>query len=389
MRRGRGWLALHDRERARSRRKGSLFRLAGLAVIACGLSLPVTDVLAASKNRPAVAKKARYKASHPRIGASQVRAVKAGKPVRLFKAASVAAAGGVAVDEVRPHIERFRPDPAAYSPPEQVKPVTSGENGKSAAETPAVASRTVLVFDETSGKSIFSRNDEQSQPIASITKLMTAMVVLDAKLPMDERLTITSDDVDHLRGSSSRVPVGAELTREEVLRLALMSSENRAAAALSRNYPGGLRAFVRAMNAKAEALGMSQSQFEDSTGLDGGNRASAVDLVRMVQAAHEYERIREFTTTGSYVAELGHKHVEFRNTNALVRSRDWDIGLSKTGYIREAGRCLVMHARIAARPVVIVLLDGDGKYTRIGDAARIKKWLETKWRGIDLLAGNI
>jgi len=389
MRHRKGWLARRDRETVRSQRKASLLRLAGLAVIVCGLASPVTDVSAASKDKPAVAKKVRHKAGHPRASVSKVRAVKADKPARLFKAASVAAAAGVAVDEVHPHIERFRPEPAAYSPPEQVKPVASGEHGKSVAGAPAVASRTVLVFDETSGKSIFSRNDEQSQPIASITKLMTAMVVLDAKLPMDEKLTITWDDVDHLRGSSSRVPVGAELTREELLRLALMSSENRAAAALGRNYPGGVSAFVRAMNAKAAALGMSQSHFEDSTGLNGGNRASAMDLVRMVQAAHEYERIREFTTTGSHVAELGRKHVEFRNTNALVRSPDWDIGLSKTGYIREAGRCLVMHARIAARPVVIVLLDGDGKYTRIGDAGRIKKWLETKWRGGDLLASNV
>lgn len=250
---------------------------------------------------------------------------------------------------------------------------------------PAVASRTVLVFDETSGRPLYSRNDDHAQPIASITKLMTAMVVLDAHLPMDERLTITWDDVDHLRGSSSRVPVGAELSREELLRLALMSSENRAAAALGRNYPGGTAAFVRAMNAKAAALGMNQSRFEDSTGLDGGNRASAMDLVRMVQAAREYPHIREFSTTQSHQAELGRRHVEFRNTNALVRSPDWDIGVSKTGYIREAGRCLVMHARIAARPVVIVLLDGDGKYTRIGDASRIKKWLEARWRvaGLD------
>jgi len=257
----------------------------------------------------------------------------------------------------------------------------------SAAE-PGVASRTVVVFDESTERPLYVKNDDdRAQPIASITKLMTAMVVLDAHLPMDEKLTITWDDVDHLRGSSSRVPVGAELTREELLRLALMSSENRAAAALGRNYPGGVSAFVRAMNAKAAAIGMNQAHFEDSSGLNGNNRASAMDLVRMVQAAHQYPAIREFSTTGAHTAELNRRTVEFRNTNALVRSPDWDIGLSKTGYIREAGRCLVMHARIAARPVVIVLLDSDGKQTRIGDAARIKKWLETRWRNNLLASG--
>ncbi|NBS92930.1 MAG: D-alanyl-D-alanine endopeptidase [Betaproteobacteria bacterium] len=253
----------------------------------------------------------------------------------------------------------------------------------SAAE-PGVASRTVVVFDESTERPLYVKNDDdRAQPIASITKLMTAMVVLDAHLPMDEKLTITWDDVDHLRGSSSRV----ELTREELLRLALMSSENRAAAALGRNYPGGVSAFVRAMNAKAAAIGMNQAHFEDSSGLNGNNRASAMDLVRMVQAAHQYPAIREFSTTGAHTAELNRRTVEFRNTNALVRSPDWDIGLSKTGYIREAGRCLVMHARIAARPVVIVLLDSDGKQTRIGDAARIKKWLETRWRNNLLASG--
>jgi D-alanyl-D-alanine endopeptidase (penicillin-binding protein 7) len=372
MRHRMSWLALRDRKTGLAPRKSTLLRLAGLAFIACSLAAPVPDAMAAREDKPAATKKTRTKASAQRKQVVKVRN-KAGKNAAgAMKVAKVQRPG--AQDNVAP-FDRFPADPQGTA------------SGKAVAGSPAVASRTVVVFDETSGRPLYSRNDDHSQPIASITKLMTAMVVLDARLPMDERLTITWDDVDHLRGSSSRVPVGAELTREELLRLALMSSENRAAAALGRNYPGGTSAFIRAMNAKAATLGMSQSRFEDSTGLHGGNRASAMDLVRMVQAAHEYGPIREFSTTGSHSADLGRKHVEFRNTNALVRSPDWDIGLSKTGYIREAGRCLVMHARIAARPVVIVLLDGDGKYTRIGDAARIKKWLEARSRS-DLLASN-
>ncbi|NBU60095.1 MAG: D-alanyl-D-alanine endopeptidase [Betaproteobacteria bacterium] len=364
------WLALRDRGTGPARRRSPLLRLAGLAFIALSLAAPAPEASAARKDKPAVTKKTRAKAASQRKQAVKVRShakKDSGRPLKVARVDRSAAASAIA-NPIEP-------------------PRAEARDAEAAKGAPAVSSRTVLVYDETSGQPLFSRNDDHSQPIASITKLMTAMVVLDAKLPMDEKLSITWDDVDHLRGSSSRVPVGAELTREELLRLALMSSENRAAAALGRNYPGGMTAFVRAMNVKAAALGMRQSRFEDSTGLHGGNRASAMDLVRMVQAAHEYAPIREFSTTGSHSADLGRKHVEFRNTNALVRSPDWDIGISKTGYIREAGRCLVMHARIAARPVVIVLLDGDGKYTRIGDASRIKKWLEARWRG-DLLASN-
>jgi D-alanyl-D-alanine endopeptidase (penicillin-binding protein 7) len=371
MRHRMSWLALRDRAIGLAKRRPPLMRLAGSAVIALSLSVPAQTASAAREDKPAVAKKARAKAAPQNKNSTKVRSQNKKDNSHLLKAARV---------------DRPADVPRSAAPHAQPGHAEGGD-AEPAKAAPSVASRTVLVYDETSGQPIFSRNDDHSQPIASITKLMTAMVVLDARLPMDEKLTITWDDVDHLRGSSSRVPVGAELTREELLRLALMSSENRAAAALGRNYPGGTSAFVRAMNAKAAALGMRQSRFEDSTGLHGGNRASPMDLVRMVQAAHEYAPIREFSTTGSHSAELGRKHIEFRNTNALVRSPDWDIGLSKTGYIREAGRCLVMHARIAARPVVIVLLDGDGKYTRLGDAARIKKWLEARWRG-DVLASN-
>lgn len=256
------------------------------------------------------------------------------------------------------------------------------------AVSPGVMSRTAVVFDEETGQALYTKNDDRLQPIASITKLMTAMVVLDAKLPLDETLTVTWDDVDHLRGSSSRIPVGAEVSRRELMRLALMSSDNRAASALGRNYPGGLSAFVRAMNAKAHSIGMQNAQFADPSGLDGNNRASAMDLVHMVRAAHSYQDIRELSTTGSYTADLGRRMVEFRNTNPLTRNPDWEIGLSKTGYIREAGKCLVMQARIAGRSTILVLLDSSGSQTRVGDAGRVRRWLEARSRQGIVVASN-
>ena len=241
-----------------------------------------------------------------------------------------------------------------------------------------VSSSAALVFDEQDEKLLFAKNSTVTSPIASITKLMTAMVVLDAQLPMEENIVIDDSDVDTLRNSSSRLAVGTELSRGELLRLALMSSENRAAAALARTYPGSTPAFVAAMNAKAAALGMKQSRFVDSTGLHSENVSTAEDLVKMVKAGTGYDRIREFTTTASHDVDIpGRRHsVEFRNTNVLVRNKEWDIGLSKTGFINEAGRCLVMQVQIASRSVIIVLLDSFGKYTRIGDATRIKKWVE-------------
>jgi len=239
-------------------------------------------------------------------------------------------------------------------------------------------SSSALVFDEQDGKLIYSKNSDVTSSIASITKLMTAMVVLDAQLPMDEQITIVDQDVDTLRNSGSRLAVGTTLPRQDMLRLALMSSENRAAAALARTYPGGTSAFVANMNNKAATLGMARSHFVDSTGLHSENVSTAEDLVKMVQAGIGYDQIREFTTTASHdFAMPGRRHsVEFHNTNALVRAKQWDIGLSKTGFINEAGRCLVMQAKIASRSVIIVLLDSWGKYTRIGDANRIKKWVE-------------
>lgn len=241
-----------------------------------------------------------------------------------------------------------------------------------------LASSVAMIVDQSSGATIFSRNASNQAPIASITKLMTAMVVLDGGLSMNEPITVTEDDVDWLRGSGSRLRVGTTLTRQEMMQLALMSSENRAAAALARTFPGGTAKFVAAMNHKAAELGMSHTRFVDSTGLHGENVSTAEDLVKMVKAGYHYEQIREMTTTEALdvVNENGHR-TPYKNTNALVKSPAWEIGLSKTGFIQEAGRCLVMQAKIASRPVIIVLLDSSGKYTRIADANRIKKWLES------------
>jgi D-alanyl-D-alanine endopeptidase (penicillin-binding protein 7) len=252
---------------------------------------------------------------------------------------------------------------------------------------PRLQSSSVIVVDQEQGEAVYGKNVGAVQPIASITKLMTAMVVLDAKLPLDEVLEIAYEDLDFVKGTRSRLQVGTQLTRGELLKLALMASENRAAAALGRNYPGGIGAFVEAMNRKAAELGMNDTRFVDSTGLHPQNVSTAQDLVKMVEAGYNYEVIRDFTTSESHIIEVEgrsrNRLVSFSNSNRLVRSSSWDIGLSKTGYISEAGRCLVMQAKIAARPVIIVLLDSWGKLSRIGDANRIKQWVEAELKRSD------
>ena len=255
----------------------------------------------------------------------------------------------------------------------------AAQAGLTAAGLPSLKSSIALVVDLVDGHAIFGKNVEHVSPIASITKLMTAMVALDADLSLEETIVIDHTDVDQLKHTGSRLNVGTGLSRADMLRLALMSSENRAAASLSRAYPGGREAFIAAMNRKAIELGMYNSRFVDSTGLSSENVSTAQDLAKMVKTAYEYPLIREFTTTSSHeVSTTRGRSLQFRNSNGLVKSPDWDIGLSKTGYISEAGRCLVMQAKIAARPVVIVLLDSLGKNTRMGDANRIKKWLESR-----------
>ncbi len=242
-----------------------------------------------------------------------------------------------------------------------------------------VKSANAVIIDVTDGHQVYGKAANEVTSIASLTKLMTAMVVLDAGLPLDEALSVDMDDFDFLKGTRSRLRMGATLSRDEMLRLALMSSENRAASALARHYPGGAAAFMSAMNAKAVTLGMTRTRFEDPTGLSPQNVSTAVDLARMVQAAAAYPLIREYSTTPAhYVAvQPSGETLGFNNSNALVKSEAWDIKLQKTGYIREAGRCVVMLATIASRPMVIVLLDSIGKYTRLGDAERVRYWIET------------
>ena len=233
-------------------------------------------------------------------------------------------------------------------------------------------------MDPATGQVLYAKNADEVTPIASITKVMTAMVVLDAKLALDEPLQITNEDIDLLKNTKSRLPIGSHFRRDDLMRLALMASDNRAASALGRNYPGGLPAFVDAMNAKARELGLTHTRFVDSSGLAPGNVSSAGDLGRMVMAASNYALIREYSTTEAVNVTLPNskRPLSFVNTNRLVRGSDWQIGLSKTGYISESGLCLVMQAIIANQPVVIVLLDSWGKLTRVADAQRIKKWLE-------------
>lgn len=235
-----------------------------------------------------------------------------------------------------------------------------------------------VVFDARTGQVLYAKNAERRAPIASITKLMTAMVVLDARLPMDEMLTISRDDIDHLKGTYSRLQIGTRQSRAEMLRLALMSSENRAASALGRHYPGGRSAFVAQMNRKAQALRMQHTRFADTTGLSSQNISSAGDLLKMTQAASQYALIREYTTTAERTVRFPQPRysLDFVNTNRLVRAGSWEIELSKTGFTNEAGRCLVMKARIENRPLVMILLDAQGKLTPVGDATRIRQWLE-------------
>jgi len=236
-------------------------------------------------------------------------------------------------------------------------------------------SSVALVMDQDTNEVLLAKNTQAVLPIASITKLMTALLVVEGGQSLDEKLTITDEDKDTEKGTGSRLAIGTTLTRGELLHLALMSSENRAASALGRNYPGGLNAFVTAMNQKALSLGMTDTHYVEPTGLSSRNQSSAKDLAALVKVAHEVPLLREFSTSKQAQVALGHRQVMFRSTNGLVSSPSWDIGLQKTGFINEAGRCMVMQAQMAGRKLIMVLLDSTGKYSRIGDAERIRKWM--------------
>ena len=330
-----------------------LFSLQGLVAAAFALVLsvgPVTDSAAAA--------------------ASKVDGTKTGKPPRLAKAAK---SGKAAKSAKATKPSTRAPRKVVFVPAQPSFGQVAGLHAMG--DELALKSSVALVIDQDTNEVLFSKNPGAVLPIASITKLMTALVVTEASLPLDEMLVVSKDDVDATSGSRSRLAMGTQLTRGEMLHLALMASENRAAHVLGRNYPGGLDKFVSAMNGKARDLGMQATHYVEPTGLSSNNQSSAQDLTRLVRAAFEHPIIRNLSTSMEAVVPVGHKSVQFRNTNGLVRNPDWEIGLQKTGYISAAGRCLVMQTQLAGRKLIMVLLDSAGKYSRIGDAERIRKWM--------------
>ncbi len=242
----------------------------------------------------------------------------------------------------------------------------------------SLKSSVALVIDQDTREVLLSKNEHAVLPIASLTKLMTGVIISSAALPMHEMITITQDDVDTEKGSSSRLRVGTELSRGELLHLALMSSENRAAHALGRTYPGGMAAFVDLMNAKAKALGMRDTRYVEPTGLSSRNQSSAQDLAVLVTAAHADPVLRELSTSTGHQVAVGRQTLQYNNTNRLIKNPAWDIGLQKTGYISEAGQCLVMQAKVAGRKLIFVFLDSAGKLSRIADAERVRHWVESR-----------
>jgi len=315
--------------------------------------------------------------------AKPARVAKAGKGVRTAKAAAADD------DEDAPNASRkrrvnYRMDPharraAVHSVAYQPRATSVGQ-AFGLHDTPdslALRSSVAYVVDQDTSETLFDKNSRAVVPIASITKLMTAMVALDSHMPLTEEMTVTDEDRDYEKYTGSRLAVGSVLNREDMLHIALMASENRAAAALSRYYPGGRPAFIAAMNAKAKALGMTDTHFENSTGLTSQNVSSARDLVKMVNAAYQYPLIRKFSTDRSYEVFTGKRTLAYNSTNALVRNASWDIGLQKTGFINEAGECLVMQATVHGRQVIMVLLDSYGKYSRFADAGRLRSYLDT------------
>ncbi len=329
----------------------------GVALVLLGSAAAVQQAAAATPSKPG--KSAKVSAAK----ATPAKAVRNAKPAARSTRKSVvlaasAGAAGAAVVAAKPTFGQL------YGLHEEKDPLD-------------LKSSVALVVDQDTNEVLFAKNPQAVLPIASITKLMTALVVVEANQSLDEKLTITEEDIDSEKGTRSRLTVGTTLTRGEMLHLALMSSENRAANALGRHYPGGLEAFVPAMNRKAQALGMHDTHYVEPTGLSSRNQSSAKDLAALVKVAHGFPLLRELSTSREYQVALGRRQVAFHSTNGLLSSPSWDIGLQKTGFINEAGRCLVMQARLAGRKLIMVFLDSTGKYSRIGDAERIRKWISS------------
>jgi D-alanyl-D-alanine endopeptidase (penicillin-binding protein 7) len=341
-----------------------------ISIFAFALAGSISQAQAASATKSSAKKQS---ISKPVAKRRQVatRTAKGRVKVKLSRTSSHSAANGKHKDGYRR--VKFAPN-VSVAPPV----MTAGDMaGLSATRDPlALRSNAAFVIDQGNAQVLFEKNAQVALPIASLTKLMTAVVVVEARQNMDEVLEVTSDDIDREKNSSSRLRVGARMTRANMLHIALMSSENRAASALGRNYPGGLPAFVAAMNAKARALGMNDAHYVDSTGLSSHNVASARDLAKLVVAAYKYPVIRAYSTDARYAVDAGRYQLQYMNSNRLVMNPGWEIGLQKTGYITEAGRCLVMQARIDGRAVVMVFLDSKGKDSRLADAGRVRKWLE-------------
>jgi len=339
-------------------------RLAGaLSAAACVALVNVSGVQAAERQKAPVAKKqsASSNAAPRKVAASKAprKAVASARVSKTFTAGKKAAA----------------PARVAYVP---ARPSYGQLAGLHGANDPLdLKSSVAFVIDQDTNEVLLSKNDSAVLPIASITKLMTGTLISEAKLPMEEMLTITQDDVDTEKGSSSRLIVGTTLSRGEMLHLALMSSENRAAHALGRTYPGGLTTFVTLMNAKARQLGMVDTHYVEPTGLSSRNQSSARDLATLVGAAYQDPLLRELTTSPNYTVDIGRRTLQYNNTNRLVHNPAWDIGLQKTGFINEAGQCLVMQAKIAGRKLIMVFLDSAGKLSRVADAERVRRWVES------------
>ncbi|SPR96281.1 D-alanyl-D-alanine endopeptidase [Cupriavidus taiwanensis] len=340
------------------------------------VAVPVAEAATKAASTQKTTKKQAHSAKAEKKTAAKPVA-KSSRNAKVAKSEAHSARKVVVLKKGKRHVvvaQRAAPVRAAFTPS---KPSLGEAMGlRDTDDALALRSSVALVMDQNSNEVLFQKNAGAVLPIASITKLMTALVVMDSRLPMDEVLTITEEDRDTEKHSSSRLRFGTQLTRQELLLLALMSSENRAASALGRHYPGGLPAFVQAMNRKARELGMNDSHFVDSSGLSSSNVSSATDLVRMVNAAYRNPTIREYSTQTEHEVNVLGRTQHYVSTNRLVRGGNWEIGLQKTGFISEAGQCLVMQARVHGRNVVMVFLDSAGKLSRFADANRVKDWLE-------------
>jgi serine-type D-Ala-D-Ala endopeptidase (penicillin-binding protein 7) len=356
------------------------FKLVHSSVVSTALSVAVSVVISATL----VAPEGAFAASQDTAAATTAKAKKTTKKVAKTAATTRTAA---ASDDARPTAKKRRVSytmngrhhsavrRVAFEPRQPTVGQAFGLH-----ETPdslMLRSGVAYVVDQNTLEPLFDKNSHAVVPIASISKLMTAMVVLDSKAPLTEQIEVTDEDRDYEKNTGSRLSVGSVLSREDMLHIALMASENRAAAALSRYYPGGRPAFIAAMNAKAKQLGMTDTHFENSTGLSSHNVSTARDLVKMVNAAYQYPMIRQFSTDRSYDVFTGKRNLAYNSTNALIRNPSWDIGLQKTGFINEAGECLVMQTTVHGRPVIMVLLDSSGKYSRFADATRVRSWLDS------------